>query len=541
MGYKNFYHGFKKEFHECIYTNVSNHHEVLIVELNGVFYSSLKKIYGYIQLSQNEFESVKNIKEKTFHFKLFEEIGKQIHKIIKKYKPTKKIFMVVDGVAAMMKNSEQRQRRYKNCLENKYGDLFDLNAFSPGTKLMHHMTKYIDWSIRKQISNEPQFQDLEIYFSNEKVFGEGEYKIMRFIRQYCKSPTKILIYTCDSDMILLSMLHCELHQIMIIRNSSIYGEEYIDINQCFDFIIKKFNFNFKSKEQLLYDFIILFSLMGNDYVASSPSVYNFDILFHFILPFYKKFNKHLLNEKKELERKNICDFLQIIGQNEKKWLEKKYENQNSYFPDLIFLQTNQNGFDFEKYKNEYNELYFKNNVLQAQKYYLDNMDNILKMYLDQNFDWDFFYPYYKAPFLSDIKNNGELLSRSVSFCNNQNLAKDMYFHLLTVLPPQSKSLLPIGLQSIFLDLKYFFPSHIEIDLTGKHKLWEGVVKLPLIDTKIFYNFYLKHKNTLSETDKKRNTVGKTFMYTFDPIHTQNFESYYGSLQNSPVFCKLITI
>ena len=253
---------FKSQTSVCIYTNVHNNHEVLIVELNGVFYSSLKKIYGYIQLSQNEFESIKNIREKTLHLKLFEEIGKQICKIIKKYKPSRKMFLVVDGVAAMMKNSEQRQRRYKNCLENKYGDLFDLNAFSPGTKLMHHLTKYIDWFIRKQISHDSTFENLEVFFSNEKVFGEGEYKIMRFIRQHCQSNKSILVYTCDSDMILLSMLHCDSHQMMIIRNSSIYGEEYIDINQCLDFILQKYNFVIiESKEQLLMDFIILFFLI----------------------------------------------------------------------------------------------------------------------------------------------------------------------------------------------------------------------------------------------------------------------------------------
>jgi 5'-3' exonuclease len=306
-------------------------------------------------------------------------------------------------------------------------------------------------------------------------------------------------------------------------------------------MIKKYNFvNIESKEQLLMDFFILFFLLGNDYVASSPSIYHFDVLFQFIFPIYKEFQRPLSNKKGLLERKNICDFFKIIGISEKKWLEKKYENQNSYFPDLIFLQTSQNEFDFEKYKKDYNELYFRNNILKAQKDYLDNIDNILKMYSDQDFNWEIFYPYYKAPFLSDFRDDKLLLLNSTNTsCNN--IAKDMYFHLLTVLPPQSKQLLPIGLQTIFYDLKYFFPSHIEIDLTGKQKLWEGIVKLPLIDTNCFLNFYLKHKDKISEPDKKRNTIGKTFIYTYDLVHAQNFESYYGIIQNSPVFCKLITI
>lgn len=539
MGYKNFYHGFKKEFKDCIYTKFVNNNDVLIVELNGIFYSSLKKIYGYIQLSRNEFDTAKNVKEKQFHLKLFDEIGKQIHKIIKTYTPQKKVLLIVDGVAAMMKNSEQRQRRYKNCLENKYGSLFDLNSFSPGTKIMHHLTKYIDWFIRKQISYDPSYEKLEIYFSNEKVFGEGEYKAMRFIRQFCQENEKIAIYTCDSDIILLSMLQCKSHQITIIRNSSIYGQEYVQVNQCLKHFLSKFKLNNgHSDERTLVDFIILFFLLGNDYVSSSPSIYHFDILLQNVFPLYIQFDRHLSNNMKQLDRDTLCDFFELLGRNEKVWLEMKYENQNSYFPDLIFLQTKSPEFDFERYKEQYNNIYFNGDVNKAQQDYFDNLDNVLKMYFDNDFDWDFFYPYYKAPFLSDFS---KFRVKSEHKIKTSNVAKDMYYHLLTVLPPQSKLLLPTPFHSIFYDLKYFFPSHIEIDLTGKQKLWEGVVKLPLVNCKIFYDYYIRYKDKISEQDKKRNTIGKTFVYHYDIGNKQNFESYYGTIQNCPVFCKLIMI
>lgn len=540
MGYKNFYHGFKREFKDFIYTHYVNDHDVLIVELNGIFYSSLRKIYGYIQLSRDEFKSARNVKEKQFNLKLFEEIGKQIHHILKKYVARKKIFLVVDGVAAMMKNSEQRQRRYKNCLENKYGALFDINCFSPGTKLMHHLTKYIDWFIRKQISYDPLYEKVEIYFSNEKVFGEGEYKAMKFIRKFCVRHDKIAIYTCDSDMILLSMLVGEFQKMTILRNSSIYGEEYIDINKSLEHIIEKFKFEkFNTRDDLLIDFIILFFLLGNDYVASSPSIYHFDILFQKVFPMFQHFGKHLTNKNREINRRNISEFFEILGKNEKEWLTEKYDNQNSYFPDLIFLQTNHDDFDFEMYKRKYNQLHFGNDISKAQKYYFDNIDNILKMYLDKDFDWDFFYPYYKAPFLSDYQNS--LTEHPTPGKSFENIAKDMYYHLLTVLPPQSKSLLPTPFHNIFYDLKYFFPSHIEIDLTGKQKLWEGTVKLPLVNCKIFFEYYNKHRGDLSELDKKRNAVGRTFVYTYDISNQQHFDSYYGTIRNCPVFCKLINI
>lgn len=538
MGYKNFYHGFKKEFQDCICNHYVNDHDVLIIELNGIFYSSLRKIYGYIQLSRDEFKSARNVKEKDFNLRLFEEIGKQIHNILKKYIPRRKVFLVVDGVAAMMKNSEQRQRRYKNCLENKYGNLFDINSFSPGTKLMHHLTKYIDWFIRKQISYDPLYEKLEIFFSNEKVFGEGEYKAMRFIRQFCKHNEQIAIYTCDSDMILLSMLNCDKHRIMILRNSTIYGEEYVDVNKTLNHIIKRFNFEpYETGKTILVDFIILFFLLGNDYLAASPSIYHFDVLFQNVFPIYQRFGKRLVQQNNQVDRKNLSEFFKTLGNYEKEWLENKYTNQNSYFPDLLFLQTNQEAFDFEAYKRKCNQIHFSNDIRKAQNCYFDNIDNILKMYLDEEFDWDFFYPYYKAPFLSDFDGFNVDMLRKKHFV--QNVPKDMYYHLLTVLPPQSKALLPSPFQSIFYDLKFFFPSHIEIDLTGKQKLWEGTVKLPLIDCKLFTDYYLKHREKMSDQEKKRNSAGRTFVYNYDMYHRQNFDSYYGVIQNCPVFCKLI--
>ena len=125
MGIKNFYHGFKKKMGNAIEKSYDMDHELLVIELNGLFYSSCKKIFKFYELSH-----VVEIRNRTnkIHLKLFEEITLRLQKIIKKYSPRKTILLVVDGIAGMMKNMEQRQRRYKNALENKYS-LFDLNNF----------------------------------------------------------------------------------------------------------------------------------------------------------------------------------------------------------------------------------------------------------------------------------------------------------------------------------------------------------------------------------------------------------------------------
>ena len=93
------------------------------------------------------------------------------------------------------------------------------------------------------------------------------------------------------------------------------------------------------------------------------------------------------------------------------------------------------------------------------------------------------------------------------------------------------------MQDIFLQLKEYYPSYIEIDLTGKFKIWEGVVKLPIIDTASFLEYYHKKIDHLEHDERKRNTPGKTFFYKHKPYYWKDFHSYYGTIPN----CRVKTI
>ena len=46
---------------------------------------------------------------------------------------------------------------------------------------MDHLGKYLEWYIRTMISTSPDWQYLEVIFSNEKVPGEGEHKNIKII------------------------------------------------------------------------------------------------------------------------------------------------------------------------------------------------------------------------------------------------------------------------------------------------------------------------------------------------------------------------
>ena len=85
------------------------------------------------------------------------------------------------------------------------------------------------------------------------------------------------------------------------------------LNEPFDF---RYN-----KKRLLADVMILFFLLGNDYINSSPSVFRLDVLYDEILPLYKKNKMHLVDRDFILILPNICHFFQTISVFEEKWLK----------------------------------------------------------------------------------------------------------------------------------------------------------------------------------------------------------------------------
>ena len=76
-------------------------------------------------------------------------------KIIDQVKPTKLIYMSIDGVAPRAKMEQQRLRRFKSIKEkkmkkdilNKYNIEsinFDTNCITPGTIFMYKLSKYLE-------------------------------------------------------------------------------------------------------------------------------------------------------------------------------------------------------------------------------------------------------------------------------------------------------------------------------------------------------------------------------------------------------------
>jgi 5'-3' exoribonuclease 1 len=95
--------------------------------------------------------------------------------------------------------NQQRARRFRSARERKEAlekarsegiqvpeNPFDSNCITPGTPFMTRLSEHIKYFVRHKISTDPAWRRCQIVFSGQEVPGEGEHKIMEFIRE-CKA------------------------------------------------------------------------------------------------------------------------------------------------------------------------------------------------------------------------------------------------------------------------------------------------------------------------------------------------------------------
>ncbi|XP_065132133.1 5'-3' exoribonuclease 1 isoform X1 [Paramisgurnus dabryanus] len=311
--------------------------------------------------------------------KIFADIFHYLEVLFRIIKPRKVFFMAVDGVAPRAKMNQQRGRRFRSAKEAEdkikkaleKGEVlptearFDSNCITPGTDFMARLQDQLKYFVHNKLSTDKSWQGVNVYLSGHETPGEGEHKIMEFIRAESAKPnhnpnTRHCLYGLDADLIMLGLTSHE-PNFSLLREEVRFGgkksqkritapeettfhllhlslmREYIDYE--FSELRNKIPFEY-DVDRIIDDWVLMGFLVGNDFIPHLPNLHiNHDALpllyrtYISVLPTlggYLNENGHLnlVNFEKYLEKLSDFDrehFSEVFV--DLKWFESKVGNK----------------------------------------------------------------------------------------------------------------------------------------------------------------------------------------------------------------------
>ena len=264
---------------------------------------------------------------------IYVDVCDTIDKLLQIIKPRNLLMISVDGVAPRTKMNQQRVRRFRKDTNITYEELevikekgidisnkFNSDAISAGTKFMFDLTTHLKDFILKKKKSDRAWAKIEVILTGADVPGEGEHKILEYIRNFKTSDKYInnarhCIYGLDADLVMLSLISHE-PNIVLLREDTILQKkkkkllkqrgielrideknedpyefslisvlrEYLELE--FLEIKNKLKFEF-NMERIIDDFIFLCFFIGNDFL---PNLYSFSIetgAMDYLFDFYK--------------------------------------------------------------------------------------------------------------------------------------------------------------------------------------------------------------------------------------------------------------
>ncbi|KAF8525866.1 exonuclease II [Hysterangium stoloniferum] len=309
------------------------------------------------------------------HFRLSEEqiftsIFTYVDHVFGKIKPKKLFFMAVDGVAPRAKMNQQRGRRFRTAKEAREvrekalrnGEelpkekAFDSNCITPGTPFMTKLSEQLRYFINKKITEDAAWRDVEVVLSGHEVPGEGEHKIMEYIRLSKAQPdynpnVRHCLYGLDADLVMLGLLSHDPH-FCLLREEVKFGpsrgkkgptsleqqnffllhlsllREYLDLE--FQDVQSALSFPY-NLERIIDDFVLFAVFVGNDFLPNLPDLHIHENGLEKLFEIYKRVLPGMdgyLNESGTINTQRLQVVLDELAFTEKESFEKGNMDMN---------------------------------------------------------------------------------------------------------------------------------------------------------------------------------------------------------------------
>jgi 5'-3' exoribonuclease 2 len=453
---------------------------------------------------------------------MFDTIYDYIIKIINICNPKDLVYIAIDGVCPRAKVEQQKSRRFKSASENK---IWDTNAITPGTNFMKKLNKFLKDKLLKCKNH------YKTIFSDSDEAGEGEHKIMYYLKDNYKKDNINIVYGLDADLIHLSLIKD--NNIFLLRERTEFNFEgvesefiFLDINKFKKYLVQDIKKDYKINNQsCINDYVFLCFLIGNDFIhnmiciniryggleyllnAYDQSQKDFSGYFYLIddNKLDLKNFKYFLNKLGTLEKDKIGNILHIRKNQNRKYLKiygniyNDYKNNNLKSYDEDYINEFKNHLpvidikdeikvfkDLNNYKKKY---YFFNkylhhgydptygDILKEEindicKNYFESIVWTTNYYFNDCLSWKWYYKYHYSPLLSD-------LNEYLKDINNLDIIKkdlkplSNVEQLLLVLPEKS-----LYLNNNFKKEDYYYPKSFYNNTFMKRYYWEGYPVLP---------------------------------------------------------------